>query len=269
MDNLKNNKIFISLMIIALIGLLVAFYAIVSTRSGSLVPVKVFEKSKEATAESAANEMQARTEAEKIDSLKSDNSEAVKEAAKASFSQVRGIDATDHILGVLNAPVKIITYSDFDCSFCTDFNDTLKRISLEFKDQVVIAYRHLPQRQHANSWPAAEASECAAEQGKFWEMHDGLFALKKEERLDESGYAKIAQDLKLDQIKFLECVAKNRYKDKILAQYGEAKSFGVIGTPGTFVNGKVFPGAVPFEDFVDSSGLKREGMRSVVEGMLK
>lgn len=268
MPAFKNNKVFIGIILIAFFGLLLVFYIAISAKrevsSGKKIEVKEdTQQEKTVTRDSVEDE------ASKVDNLEASNASAVLEAEKTTSSVVRGIDSGDHVIGDLKAPVKIITYSDFDCPFCADFNDTLKRISTEYKDKVVIAYRHLPQRQHANSWSAATAAECASEQGKFWEMHDKLFALKKQEKLDSSQYVKIAKDLKLDQIKFLECVSKDKFKDKILAQYMEAKTFGVIGTPGTFINGLVFPGAVPYDDFTDSSGLKREGMRSIVERMLK
>lgn len=265
MNNPKGNKIFIGIALAAFIILMIVFYLAANASR------EVISRSKKSgnIGENKSESNDTSGEAEKIESLKASNAQAVKEAETASTQKVRAIDSTDHVLGDVKAPVKIITYSDFDCPFCADFNDTLKRLSDEYKGRVVIAYRYLPQRQHANSWPAATAAECAAEQGKFWEMHDKLFSLKKEEALDDGQYGKIAKDLKLNQVKFLECVAKDKYNSRILAQYTEAKQYGVIGTPGTFVNDEIYPGAVPYDDFTDSSGLKRSGMKSVVERMLK
>ena len=269
MDNNRKNTFFIIFASIAFIILLIIFYILTNAQRENLPANKITGSNVNQGKNIDKLINGASTEAEKIDNLKADNTAALQEAEKSSLSQVRPIDSSDHVLGSLNAPVKIITYGDFDCPFCPDFNDILKKISSEYKDKVVIAFRNFPQRQHANAWTAANAAECASAQGKFWEMHDRLFKLKKEDKLNDSQYASTAKELKLDQAKFLECLSKSQFNDKILAQYTEAKTFGIIGTPGTFVNGEVYPGAVPYDDFTDSSGLKREGMKGIIERMLK
>ncbi len=74
--------------------------------------------------------------------------------------------------------------------------------------------------------------------------------------------------LGLDSEKFDKCVSDEEYKDKILAQISEADSFTIIGTPTSYVNGKILTGATPWEDFVDSAGFERKGLKSVIEGEL-
>src|SRR3989338_3893743 len=82
------------------------------------------------------------------------------------ITALKPIDSADHIKGDLNAPVKMIVYSDFECPFCERFTGDLKKVEDYFKDQVVIAFRHYPLASHQQALPAAEASECASEQGK-------------------------------------------------------------------------------------------------------
>lgn len=76
-------------------------------------------------------------------------------------AQVRPIDSTDHVFGDLSAPVQMIVYSDFQCPFCSQFAETTKKVEQEFKDKVVIAFRHYPLAGYPQAEKAAEASECA------------------------------------------------------------------------------------------------------------
>lgn len=192
------------------------------------------------------------------------------EAEKESLKAVRRISGSDHVRGGgQDSKIDIIVYGDFDCPFSAGFFDVSKRIANEYGDAARIAYRYFPQRQHDNSFGAANAAECASEQGMFWEMHDKLFLLKQGGKLNEENYYLAARDSGLDEEEFQNCLESGRYLEDIQAQAREAGSFGVIGTPAIFVNGEVLPGAIPFEDFVDSTGRKREGMKSVIERYLK
>ncbi len=203
------------------------------------------------------------------DNLEAAKKQAIEEAASASSRPVRQIDDSDHILGNISAPVQLIIYDDFECPFCADFYDTVKQIKEYFGKQVVIAFRHYPLSFHSLAMPAALASECASEQGKFWEMYDLLFTANKENNLSAAYFKEAADDLGLDLVQFNQCFDTEKYKDKIQAQFIEGKNFGVSGTPGNFINGEPAPGAVPFEDFTDSQGRQREGMKSIIERHLE
>ncbi len=182
---------------------------------------------------------------------------------------VRPIDQTDHLWGKIDAPVQLIIYSDFECPYCADFTKTIEQVKQQFSDQVVIAFRHYPLTIHAEAVLAAEASECAAEQGQFWQMYDQLFNNNKTGQLNKEQFKKDAADLGLDQVKFNQCLESEKYKDKVLAQMIEGKNAGVTGTPTSFVNGQILVGAYPFEDFTARDGKKELGMKSIIEGKLK
>jgi protein-disulfide isomerase len=192
------------------------------------------------------------------------NKDVVNEANKMMVKKVRPTDATDHYKGKLEAPVHLIVYSDFECPFCSKFADTVKEVEKAFGTKIVIAFRHYPLMSHTDAIPAAIASECAGEQGKFWEMHDLLFANAKNNELNLTKYKENAKELGLDQTKFNQCLDTEKYKDKVIAAQLEAKEFGVNGTPASFINNEPLPGAVPFEDFTDSSGESRKGMKSII-----
>ncbi len=188
--------------------------------------------------------------------------------ADLSLKPVEPISAADHVAGNPDAPVKIIVYSDFTCPFCTRFYGTLKEVKEYFNGQVAIVFRHYFLSFSSPSYPAALVSECAAEQGKFWEMYDQLFIANRDNRLNAGQFSQLAVDLGLDETEFNNCLATEKYKDKILAQILAGKSAGVNGTPTVFVNGLILPGAYPFADFTYSDGQPGQGMKSIIEEQL-
>jgi len=182
---------------------------------------------------------------------------------------LRPIDQTDHIWGDLKAPVQIIVYSDFECPFCLRFTETMKLTEENFKDNVVITFRHYPLFGHFNAISAAEAAECAGQQGKFWEMHDKLFADNADGRMGVEQFKQDAVDLGLDQNKFNQCLDSGRYAGKVAEQKAEGDKAGVTGSPTIFVNGNIYPGAYPFADFTSPDGRENQGMKSIISGFLK
>lgn len=190
--------------------------------------------------------------------------EAVRSGMVAENKELRKVGDDDHLVGNINAPIQLIVYSDFSCSFCAEFDKAVKQAQQEFGDKLAVAHRHFFLHSSARALPAALASECAAEQGKFWEMHDKLFSRNENDYLGENLFKKYAKEISLDENKFSECLSAEKYKEKILSQVKEAGDFGVIGTPTSFLNGKILPGAYQFEDFIDSQGVERKGLKSLI-----
>ena len=155
----------------------------------------------------------------------------------------------DHVRGDVSAPITLVEFSDFECPFCEKHVPTLERILLEYKDQVRLVYKHFPLTNiHPNAQKAAEASECAPEQGKFWEYHDLLFKNQKG-GLSLEEFKNWAVQLGLNASQFNNCLDSSKYKSKVDADAAEGSSKGVTGTPATFVNGELIEGAVPYEQF--------------------
>jgi protein-disulfide isomerase len=144
------------------------------------------------------------------------------------------------------APITIIEFSDYECPFCKRAEPTVKKVLDTYGDKVRLVYRHYPLEFHATARPAAEASACAAAQGKFWEYHDKLFASAD---LSDATLKKLAGEVGLDQAKFDECFAKKQFKADIDKDVADASSVGVTGTPAFFINGRMISGAQPFEKF--------------------
>ena len=149
-------------------------------------------------------------------------------------------------LGKPNAPVTLVEFSDFQCPFCQASVPTLKQVAQKYGDKVHIVYKQFPiPSLHPYAPKAAEASLCAAEQSKFWELHDAMFADQK--KLSVSDLKQTARKLGLDGKKFDSCLDSGRYVEQVQNDQKEGKRAGVNGTPAIFVNGRsVDGGSVPF-----------------------
>ncbi len=191
-----------------------------------------------------------------------------------SLENLRSIDATDHILGNPNAPIKIIEYSDLECPFCKTFHTTMHQLVTTYPNQVAWIYRHFPLDQlHAKARKEAEASECAYELGgppgseasneKFWAYVDKIFAITpSNDRLDPAQLPVIADEIGLNKQIFETCLASGRQAARVDTDYQNAVAAGGRGTPFPIVitpDGKkiALQGAIPFE-----------GMRQLIDALL-
>lgn len=162
---------------------------------------------------------------------------------------VPAVTEDDHIRGNEDAPITIIEYSDFQCPYCSRFHPTMLQVMDEYTDSVRWVFRHFPLSFHAEATPAANAAECASEQGKFWEYADELFA--NQSSLGSEFYATLASDLGLNTTQWQDCFDTGKYNDVVEAQAQAGGAAGVSGTPGSFVidtDGNAIPikGALPF-----------------------
>ncbi len=164
--------------------------------------------------------------------------------------QVRAIDEKrDHILGNKNAKITIVEYSDFECPFCQRFHPTIQQVMDKYGDDVRFVYRHFPLSFHPQALPSALASECAGEQGKFWEMYDKLFG---EGVVASGSYTEYAKAIGLNTSKFDTCMKDQKFLSKVREDQTDGQSAGVQGTPYSVIlgpNGEKIPvnGAQPFE----------------------
>jgi protein-disulfide isomerase len=168
-------------------------------------------------------------------------------AASRAASLRQLVEASDApSLGPAGAPVTVVEFSDFECPFCSRVVSTLKQLVASHGDQVRVVYRQFPLISiHRNAQKAAEASLCAAEQGKFWEYHDLLFQDQK--KLAVADLKEKAQGLGLDTQRFASCLDGGAQVERVQRDSESGARAGVSGTPALFVNGRLIAGAVPYE----------------------
>ena len=156
-------------------------------------------------------------------------------------------EADSPALGPKGAPIEMIEFSDFQCPFCYRVRPTLEKVLSTYGDKIRFVYRNYPLPSHPNAHPAAEAAQCANEQGKFWPYHDKLFADPR--KLSDADLKQAAVDLGLDAAKFDACVDSHKYKARVDADMQAGDAAGVNGTPAFFINGRQLSGAQPYEVF--------------------
>lgn len=144
-----------------------------------------------------------------------------------------------HVLG--SGSVTLVEFSDFQCPACLSIQAPLKQILAKYEGKVELVYRHFPLSSiHKNAQMAAQASEAASSQGKFWEMHDKLFATQaawqglSDPKETFAGYSK---ELGIDEAKFAEDLMNQGVKDLVSADLLDATRFALTGTPTFYVNG--------------------------------
>jgi len=168
------------------------------------------------------------------------------------------LDAREFALGRSDAPLTLVEFTDYQCPFCRRFQaETFPLIKKNYIDtgKVRFIVRDLPLSFHSSARPAAEAAHCAAEQGKFWEMHAALLA--GADPLADGGIDKRAQALGLDLARLHECMRGARYEGAIAANAAAADALGINGTPAFVLGrvqngvlvGEVGSGAQPYEAF--------------------
>jgi predicted DsbA family dithiol-disulfide isomerase len=150
--------------------------------------------------------------------------------------------------GNASAPVTLVVWDDFACPFCMRLDETLRALHQRFPTQVEQQFRDLPLDMHPGARLVHEIARCAAEQGRFWELHDRLFAAKAALPLE----AVMGQAVQLgaDEEALLACLGSGRAAHAVDADLAAARAAGIVGTPTVFVNGRRIDGARPLDQWV-------------------
>src|SRR6476620_1380269 len=149
--------------------------------------------------------------------------------------------------GPASAKVTVVEFSDFQCPFCSRVVPTIQQIEKEYGNKVRVIFRHNPLPFHADAPLAAEAAVAAQAQGKFWEMHDKMFA--NQQNIKRPDLEKYAQEIGLDVGKFKTALDSGAGKKQIAEDMAVAKQIGANGTPNFYIDGRNVVGAVPFDEF--------------------
>jgi protein-disulfide isomerase len=158
------------------------------------------------------------------------------------------VDATGPSKGPATAPITIVEFSDYECPFCVKAEPTVKEVMAAYPGKIRLVYRDYPLPMHSKAPKAAEAAHCAGDQGKYWEMHDKLFA--QNGKLDVPDLKAAAREVQgIDGGKFDQCLDSGAKAKEVEANKKAGDDAGVSGTPAFFVNGRLLSGAQPPEAF--------------------
>lgn len=162
------------------------------------------------------------------------------------------ISAQDQKKGSPEAAVTLVEYSDFQCPACRASAPLVTRLAEEFGNSLQFVYRHFPLRQHDNAERAAQVSEAAGMQGKFWEMHDMLFDGQDdwaESRNAEELFLQYAESLGLNKEQFARDSDSDRVHEKVTSDFQSGLQFGVDATPTFFLDGERLTNPRDYDSF--------------------
>lgn len=163
-------------------------------------------------------------------------------------------DEQGHILGSQNAPVTVVEFADFQCPYCAGAELIVKQIISQYPGKIKFVYRHFPLTTiHPYAMPSAVASECANEQGKFWEMHDKIFERQQElegDSLSKDFFLTIADELGMNSYGFGDCMGGQAVNSYITQDISDGLKYGVNGTPTFFVNREKILGVSSLESAI-------------------
>lgn len=151
------------------------------------------------------------------------------------------VTSNDHIKGTENAKITLIEYADFECPFCARAYQSLASLLPKYGKDVRLVYRHFPLTDmHPDAQPAAEASEAAHAEGKFWEMHDAIF--EGQDDLSDEAIIAMAEDIGLDSATFQDAWQSGKFAQRVESDAATGSQAGVHRTPTFFINGVQFEG---------------------------
>ena len=150
--------------------------------------------------------------------------------------------------GPEDAKVTMVEFVDFECPFCGRYaRDTLPQLRRDYGDRIRYVSRQFPLDIHPHAAGAARAAVCADEQGRYWQLHDMLFA--HQEALGKRDLAGYARELGLDMGRYSTCLRAPATQARVERDLADGRRYGVTGTPAFFINGRVIRGAQPYAQF--------------------
>jgi protein-disulfide isomerase len=160
------------------------------------------------------------------------------------------LEDVDHVRGERGAELELVMFGDFQCPFCLGAQSVLRRVRERLGERLVFAFRHLPiVERHPLAPLAAEASESAAAQGRFWEYHDALF--QAQPKLSHETMLAVGRELGLDAERMAAEIDSGAHRDRIARDVASAAASGATGTPTFFVNGARHYGAYDASSLVE------------------
>jgi protein-disulfide isomerase len=180
-----------------------------------------------------------------------------KEVVRRTDPSLPPLKAVGYVMGDSTAPVEVIEFADFECPACGQYATVTEpdvRTNLVKTGIVRIRYMDFPLPMHKNTWDASLAASCANEQGKFWEMHDAIFANQDRWNGEATSrprpiLAELAKGVGLDATKYGACMDAETHRREIEASQAEAQRRQVASTPTFVFNGTQVMSALPYDAF--------------------
>jgi protein-disulfide isomerase len=159
------------------------------------------------------------------------------------------VQPDDHVQGSPDARYTLVEYGDYECPECGRLFVTIRELHARLGDELRLVFRQYPRSGiHPHAQQAAEAAEAAGAQGRFWEMHDLLFA--HQNALTTKDLYRYAEQLGLDTQRFRDELKHRTYEDRVREDFRRGVANGVYGTPGLFINGIRYGGAVDIDSLL-------------------
>lgn len=180
-----------------------------------------------------------------------------KTTARTIDPSLPALKAEGYVMGNPSAPIEVIEFADFECPSCGQYAALTEpdvRTRLVNTGQVRVRYMDFPLDMHPNTWDASLAASCANDQGKFWEMHDQIFATQDKwngeaTKRPRGVLADLAKGLGLDMDKYNACMDAETHRAQIQANQAEGVRRQVGQTPTFLIGDQLIPGAIPFDQF--------------------
>lgn len=182
-----------------------------------------------------------------VDNYQKQQQQAGKELVERLKTDPTSIIGQSPTMGSEARKIVLVEFSDFQCPFCSKAHDTLQQFMKAHGNEVTLVYKHLPLDIHPEAFPAAQASWAAAQQNKFWEYHDLLFANQR--KLGDAFYQEAAQQLSLNLEKFNQDRKSPASAEAVSEDQKLGETLGITGTPFFLMNGIPIRGAQPLEGF--------------------
>lgn len=213
--------------------------------AAQLPPKAKFDEFKDRIASFLKRQQQSTKAKEVFDELRKDASVSV--LLKAPPKPRINVAPTGPAKGPDHAAVTIVEFSDFECPFCSRAKNVVDDVMKKYDGKVRLVFRQFPLGFHQHAKKAAEAALCAHAQGKFWQVHDAMFADQK--NLDLESLKKVAKAQGLDTAAFDKCLESDASGKLLAEDMADGQKAGVTGTPAFFINGIMLSGAQPIEEF--------------------
>jgi hypothetical protein len=200
--------------------------------------------------------------------VESDNVAEEELETEISVLVLPGISSDDYILGNIDAGIEMIIYDDPTGAFSPEYFPRVKTLEDEFANDLKVALRLLPLGMHKYSSESCLSVICAGEQGKYFEAYKDLLVANTERAINQEYLFNFANKLEIDDKEFKTCLAGTAVQNKLDKWIKEADDYYIMGAPNTFINNQPYSGAYQLDDFTDSAGFERVGLRTVVERLL-